>query len=244
MAQSDRKYIYRGSDHEEYGPVSQQGLLRLVQAGKITAYHQIRSTLIPKWDYAKDVSFLAEPIAAQQPVEERVEKPGWRGIWEQMTYRAPDTRMASGLIEAKAEDYVTAAIAVRTVAAITDLIVLTTFYVSVFLMMTAAHKARVNANFLFYAWFVIVYLGTLWYYAAFACFGKHQTPGQRFWGLLVIKTDGRRLLLGRCFLLALTTIVFGLLTPFVMFITPSGRAPQDFICGIRVVKHRVVPHVK
>ncbi len=65
MAASERLYILKTVDGEEYGPVDQDCLIRWAENGRITAYCQIRSTLIARWENASEVPFLRELLLKQ-----------------------------------------------------------------------------------------------------------------------------------------------------------------------------------
>jgi uncharacterized RDD family membrane protein YckC len=90
------------------------------------------------------------------------------------------------------------------------------------------------------------YTAVLTWYGASLLFltwtvGFHaQTPGQRFWGVMVIHGRGEQVFLGRAFAFALGTLLLGFLTVFWVALLPRRRSIGEFISGTRVVRTRVL----
>ncbi len=69
------KYIVKGDDSKEYGPVDEETLRKWTEAGRILPHTQVRNTLIKKWNKASDFDFL-KPSFALQDVRVEEEKGG------------------------------------------------------------------------------------------------------------------------------------------------------------------------
>ena len=239
MATSKREYIVKTLDGEEYGPVDQDCLVRWAENARISAYCQVRNTLLARWEHAKDVVFLRDIIAVQAGPEDD-DSPSFMGkVKTRALLRAVKTKRVSGLQEVKVADYESAPMLLRIVAGITDTVVLFLFTTAVYFMFSYFYVNGLDANLAFYFGLIIVYVGIVMYFAWFVCFHT-RTPGQNMWGLLVVRDREEELLLGRTFLYAIGVLCLGLLTPFTMYVMPSGRALQDIISGTRVVKKRVI----
>lgn len=239
MPGSGRKHILKAVDGKEYGPVDQDALVRWAESGRVTAYCQVRSTLLKRWELARDVSFLRDIIAAQEPEEEEPETGVWERLRERATRRAVKSKLTSGLQEPKAADYRLASAVVRILAGLTDAVILVLYMISVYLAMALLYSRGFPADFCFYTGLVIAHVGTLLYFAWSIGFHAH-TLGQKTWGILVIQKEGHDLSLGRAYVFSICMLLCTVLTPFVMFIAPSGCALQDLISGTRVVKARIV----
>jgi len=77
------KYIVRGDDGKEYGPVDEETLRKWTEAGRVLPHTQIRNTLIRKWNKATDFDFLKPSFTLQHTrVEE--EKGGMQKFSERL----------------------------------------------------------------------------------------------------------------------------------------------------------------
>ncbi|MFZ2653515.1 MAG: RDD family protein [Victivallales bacterium] len=77
------KYIVKGDDGKEYGPVDEETLRKWTEAGRVLPHTQIRNTLIKKWNKATDFDFLKPSFSLQHArVEE--EKGGMQKFSEQL----------------------------------------------------------------------------------------------------------------------------------------------------------------
>ena len=240
MASSERKYILRTGDGEEYGPLDQENLTRWAQSGRVTAYCEIRSTLLPRWEYARDVSFLREIIAAQQAADDSGSTASlWDRIKRRMTLRATRGKITSGLQEPKVADYERAGIPVRLLSGISDLIVVGLIALGIYLLFALLVSNGFDPNAAFYTGVVVAYISILMYFT-WSLHVTCQTVGHRIWGLILITSRGEEVPLGRAFLFAVGVLLFGLLTPFAMYILPSHCALQDVFSRTFVVKTKIV----
>ncbi|HBC86157.1 MAG TPA: hypothetical protein DCZ94_04295 [Lentisphaeria bacterium] len=69
------KYIVKGDDEKEYGPVDEETLRKWTEAGRILPHTQVRNTLIRKWNKATDFDFLKPAFALQQTRVEEEKNP-------------------------------------------------------------------------------------------------------------------------------------------------------------------------
>lgn len=235
-----RKYILRTVDGDEHGPVDQETLVRWAEGGRITPYCQIRSTLLARWEKARDASFLRDIIAAQQVTEEDKGPPSFlQRARTRAKLRAAKSKQATGVHEVRVSDYELAPIPLRLVSSLTDCAVVAGIAIVNFLIMSFLFDQGLNPTLLFYLWLIVVYVATVMYFTWSISF-KTKTFGNKCWGLLVISDQGQETLLARAFVLAVCSLLFGLITPISMYIIPSGRALQDVISGTYVVKTRVI----
>jgi uncharacterized RDD family membrane protein YckC len=87
-----------------------------------------------------------------------------------------------------------------------------------------------------YTIFTLAMLGSIFIYYTLMIGLTAQTAGQWFCGLVVIRTHGDPVLLGRAFVFTLSYLLFSWSTLVLTFCLPSKRALQDFVSGVRVVK--------
>ena len=71
------KYIIKGEDGREYGPIDKETLRKWTEAGRVVPQTPIRNVLIMKWNKASDLDFL-HPAFAVQGVREDNEKSNFR----------------------------------------------------------------------------------------------------------------------------------------------------------------------
>lgn len=239
MATSERRYILRSVDGEEFGPIDQDCLMRWAENGRITAYCEIRSTLLPRWEKAKEVSFLRDIIAQQQQVNDEEHTPSVLSkIKSRIGLKATKQTARSGLTKTKVQDYELVGIPQRLASGISDMVMVFIYALCVYFVMAFFIANGLDADIGFYLGFIIFYIGAVMYFAWTVSF-QSQTIGHRVWGLLLV-SDDEDVFLGRGFMFSIGVIFFWFLTPFAMYVTPSGRALQDLISGTYVVKTRVI----
>ncbi|MBP1582606.1 MAG: hypothetical protein J6866_01500, partial [Victivallales bacterium] len=66
---SERLYIVRTAAGDEFGPLDQEALVKYAENGKIAYNDKVRSTLIPQWEQAVNLSFLKDILRDQQEKE-------------------------------------------------------------------------------------------------------------------------------------------------------------------------------
>lgn len=240
MANDERRYLVRTPSGEEYGPVDQDTLVRWAESGRISGSCEVRSTLLARWDSARNTRFLSEILRAREETQAKKE-PGLLGrIKRRATMRAIETRHSSGLNRSRGAEYQTAPLALRLMSGFTDMGVVLILFVLVYLGMALLYAAGIfTGTGAFTVGVALAYILAMMYFAWCLAF-RAQTVGQRVWGLLVVRSGDEVIRLGRGFTFAFGVMLFWFLTPFVVYVLPSGRAFQDLLSGVRVVKTRVV----
>lgn len=240
MASNERLYLLKTVDGEEYGPVDQECLVRWAENGRITAYCQIRSTLIARWEKACDVPFLRDILLRQIEQKDPGDTSFLSRVRTKVTRRATEASDASGLHEVRPEDFESAPVPLRVVAGVFDLLFAGLLAVGMYLLFALLFSMKVlDGNSAFYlglmAYYGAMLLGLAWVLAVVG-----QTPGQRFWGIILIKRTGDQFYLGRAYIYGVLTLALGLLTPVIMFVAPSRRSLQEIVTGTRMVKVKLI----
>ncbi len=65
------KYIIRGEDGREYGPIDEETLRKWTESGRVVPHTPVRNVLIKKWNKASDLDFLSPAFAVQGTREEK-----------------------------------------------------------------------------------------------------------------------------------------------------------------------------
>jgi uncharacterized RDD family membrane protein YckC len=240
MAGTERLYLLKTVDGEEYGPVDQECLVRWAENGRITAYCQIRSTLIARWEKACEIPFLREILLTQIEQKDPGDTSFLSRVRTKVTRRAAEASAASGLHEVRPEDFESAPVPLRVAAGLFDLLLAGLLAVGAYLLFALLFSMNVlDGNSAFYlgvlAYYGTVLLGLAWILAVIG-----QTPGQKFWGIILIKRNGEQFYLGRACIYGVLTLTLGLLTPFIMFVAPSRRSLQEIVTGTRMVKVKLI----
>jgi len=240
MPGSERLFLLKTVDGEEYGPVDQDCLVKWAENGRITALCQIRSTLIARWEKASDVPFLRDILLAQAVAKPAADTGVWGRIRTRATRRASEVVEVSGLHQVRPEDFESASMSLRFLALLFDAFFILLLGVGVYLVFAVLFSTRVlDGNGAFYlgiaAFWVLFLLSAAWVLAVIG-----QTPGQKFWGLILMKRSGEQFYIGRAYLYTLFTLLFGLLTPITAFVSPSHRSLQEVLTGTRMVKVKLI----
>lgn len=240
MATNERLYLLKTVDGDEYGPVDQDCLIRWAENGRVTAYCQIRSTLIARWENACEVPFLRE-ILLQAVAEQAVTKASlWSRVKQRATMRATEAVAVNGLHEVRPDDFEAAPLGLRLAAGVVDGVAIVLWAVALFLIFALLYARRVmDADSAFYLGLLICYgLGLLGF--AWLLSQAGQTPGQRFWGIILIRRTGEQFYLGRAYAYGVLTVLFGVFSPLVMFVAGSHRSLQEILTGTRMVKVKLI----
>jgi hypothetical protein len=240
MAGNERLYLLKTVDGEEYGPVDQECLVRWAENGRITAYCQIRSTLIARWEKACEVPFLRDILLKQIEEKDPGDTSFLSKIRTKVTRRATEAVEISSLHEVRPEDFESAPVPLRVVAGVFDLLLAGLVAVGIYLLFALFFSLQMlDGNSAFYlgvmAYYATMLFGLSWILAVIG-----QTPGQKFWGIILIKRTGEQFYLGRACIYGVLTLGFGLMTPFFMFVAPSRRSLQEIVTGTRMVKVKLI----
>ena len=211
-------YIVRTEDGKEFGPVNQDTLVQWAENGRITTSCKIRNILMKTWTPADQVPFLEDIV--KEVVQIEVEDDD-------------DQMMVYSLRSGGSFKYVYANPLQRFMAWLFDLALVTTFALTCFLMAhTVIDFEIVNSDTAFFLFSIFVLPTIILYYTFFMGF-KAQTFGQWFWGIMIIRSNGKPVFLGRAFIFSLLSWILMPLTPISAL---TKRSIQDQILGVKVIK--------
>lgn len=233
----DRLFIVKDKEGKEFEPADQDALIKWAQQGKIDLDCMVRSTLVPKWDHAIEVPFL-KPILKLQ-LAARVDEQHntfMTKLKARINLRVRDVIATNGLVRTDAASYPTADLWLRIAAALTDLVILTLWATLLYLIFAwlFGNKVLGKEN-VFYCGFMTFWITTILYYVLNISL-RTQTPGQKFWGIFLIRNNGDAFWAGRAFFYTILLIPFGLFTPLFIYGSSSGRSAQEIITKTRMVK--------
>lgn len=227
-------YKIRSGDGTEAGPLTAEELVTRTLAGEITEETPVRPALLPTWKPAREYSFLSGKF--QVPVSAAA-KPLRAGA-EPAPVTPLTNRIGAGIFE-----FTPAPISLRLAAGLTDLLLV---LIPVYVGLLACERLRLPGQDLGSApatSAVVVLAGVMLLYWTAAYGFRGQTPGQWYWGLMIVRKDGREVWLGRAFAAALATLFTGLLMPLFVHASDSRRSCSDFAAGVRVIRTRVVTKI-
>lgn len=234
---TEKLYIAKLESGEEIGPAEQEALIKLAEVGTITATTMIRSKLIPEWNKAGNVDFLKAIIFKQQQaelVQIAQNKSIFKKIAERVTLTAPQLDNAVGLVKVKVENLPKPPPLLRILAGITDLVILIPCLIAIF----CGGKYCLDNGFLTDDNAVYVTLSTMlvFYFAYFTLLISFtsQTFGQRFWGVFLIRANGKPFWMGRVFFFTLFLLPFGLFAP--IFLAIGVKTYPELLTGTRLAK--------
>ncbi|NOY79403.1 MAG: RDD family protein [Kiritimatiellaeota bacterium] len=236
---SEHQFILRTADGAEHGPVDQRTLETWAKSGRITRECEVRNALIHRWSPATDVAFLKPIIEAREAAEDT--GPSKLDIIKQKLTKSgvADMRLP-GLAAGQRVMFTPGTVPLRILAGLIDLAIVLAYGAVIYGLAGAVVRSELfSPAEAFEIGFGVFYAGVLLFFAW--TIGFHaQTPGQRFWGLMVVRKEGEQVFLGRAFVLALGTCLLGWTSPFVVFVLPPRRGIAELISGTRVVRTRVM----
>lgn len=223
MKSRDNTFIIKDAEGNPSDPISRDKLIQLSSEGKITAKTQVRSTLLKNWTDAGKLDFLKPALQSSSQTKKNLfgkkkrEQDNSTNVFmhgeKRYTPATPIERIESAVID----------------CALLLLYCLTAIKASTFLPEAVRPYCTIG----------LVFTGILLYYTLFTGL-KAQTPGQTFWGVMVVKTDAGPVYLGRAFLLSFFGIFLGILSPLLCRILPGNRGVHEILSGCRVVRTRVL----
>lgn len=234
---TEKLYIAKLESGEEIGPAEAEVLIKLAENGTITNTTMVRSKLIPDWNRAGNVDFLKAIIFKQQQEaleQQALGKSIFSKIRDRIFLVAPQLDDSKGVIKVKAESLPAAMPLQRLLAGLTDILVLA---ICLGLIFFGAKQALANGvltddNAVYITVpamivFVILYFTILisW---------KTQTIGQHFWGIFLIRRNGKPFWMGRVFFFACLLLIFGIFTP--IFLIIGTRTYPEILTGTRLAK--------
>lgn len=220
----EKLYLVQNEAGEEFGPADQATLILWAQEGKITAFCKIRSTLLPKWDQAVELPFL-KPLLQEQ-VEAKMREQHdtfFTRIKKRITLSAEDMVATSSLVRVKLETFSHASLAHRLCAGLIDAGIVLAGTIIIYLLFALLFYLNfVGPEKVFYFGFISFWLWLILYFTFSISLGV-QTIGQRFFGIFLIRVDGRPFWMGRAFFYTLLLIPFGWLTMVAALLKGSTR---------------------
>jgi uncharacterized RDD family membrane protein YckC len=221
------KYMVRTGDGSEYGPVDQEALVQWAKAGRITSEAEVRNALMQKWNPADKLPFLKEIIE------------------NQANAGSGDTSVKSklsNLVNPEAEGskggvfkYTAATIQLRFSAWVTDTLILLLIGAGILIAASSLIQGGANSKVIFTIATLAFVFCILMYYTVLLGFTA-QTVGQMFWGIMVVRSQGEPVLMGRALVFSVFYLIFFWTTLVFAFSLPSKRGLQDLLSGVRVVK--------
>lgn len=229
MASSNMRYMMRSPDGKEYGPVDQETLVKWGENGRVTTTCLIRNTMIDKWHPAKKLDFIAHLVVDDTKKEKKGKK--------DVDYAESQQPRGHSLVNSGLFKYVPAGGIGRLTAWVADLVVLAVL-VGVILAGMAVVAAQVPtlSHEVLFLLTTVVAMGTILFYFTLTMGIQAQTMGQWFAGLMVLRSDGGPVLIGRAFAFTLCHLLLFWSTPLFLLIMPKRRALHDLCCDLRVVR--------
>lgn len=241
MTQTKKMYLAQNEAGEEFGPADQDTLIRWAEEGKINAFCKVRTTLIPKWDKAVDIPFLKPLLIAQ--VEEQLRKKHdsfFARLKKRVTLCAEDVVQTNALVKVKLETFNNASLPHRFMAGLIDTGVIIIGAILIYLFFALLfYLGIVGPENVFYLGFIVFWVWLLMYFTLSISLAV-QTIGQRFWGIFLVRLDGRPFGMGRAFCYTLFLIPFGWLTVPVGMLKRTYRGIPEKISYTRMAKMKLL----
>lgn len=237
----EKLYLVQNELGEEFGPADQETLIHWAQSGKITAFCKVRPTLLPKWDQAVELSFLKPLLQEQVEAKLRQEHDTFFiRLKKRITLSAEDMVATSSLVRVKLETFSHASLLHRLCAGLIDAGVVLAGAIIIYLLFALLFYLNiVGPEKVFYFGFIIFWLWLLLYFTFSISLGV-QTIGQRFFGIFLIRVDGRPFWMGRAFFYTLFLIPFGWLTMLTGLIKGSIRGIPEKVTYTRMAKMKLL----
>jgi hypothetical protein len=302
------KYIIKGEDGREYGPIDNETLRKWTAAGRVVPQTPVRNVLIMKWNKASDLDFLHSAFAVQG-VREDKERSNFRKFSDHFSSifgggeqkKAGDTPWATAFKNRYIPDPAT--VSLRIAAFSFDFMLIAVF--SIFLLMhfhasfkhpeiprqqesassetsppapvipdsakpfsgsvpspvspnavvnakaqetvqaakektfpTPESEAEVNSAFN-RAFYILVTCVLLYYGISLGLFA--QTFGMWFWGMIIAKADLGEVLFFRAYFFTVLMLLFGVLSPFIVYFNPYRRSLHEMLSGTMVIRTAARP---
>ena len=233
---TEKAFLVKLESGEELGPMDTDALVKMAENGTITADAQIRSTLIPLWQKAREMDCLKK-IYRKQLLEmaEAKSQDKWAQMSAQINLRGDYDPLALQISQ-EGITYSPAGFIIRFLAGIFDLgIAAVICLAALFIGWGLLCVSVLPESIAFTVTILLAWSGI----AAYYCYMLNtygQTLGQRFWGLVVITPDLRPVYPGRAFPFLVLTAVFGLISPVTWLLTGCRGSLQEVITGTKVRK--------
>lgn len=231
----EKAYLVKSENGEQIGPFDEEALQRLAQEGSIPENAMIRSTMLNIWAKAKDTDCLKKIFRARMlaRAEEFANDPKAQ-LRARLEMRGDYDPLANALNQ-EGITYQKAGFISRFLAGIFDLGILA-FGAIVLLLVFWILGGKTGVLSPVAA--LHLYIGVVWCLAAayymYYLDVKGQTPGQRFWGLVVITPDHGSVYPIKGFLFFLLTLFFGILSPITWLIFGGQGTLQEYVPRVQV----------
>ena len=235
MPSSNMKYIVRSPDGKEYGPVDQDALIQWAQAGRITEHYEIRNALMNKGNPAHKVPFLKDIIEKQKSIRDRHRPMSTRFSQLIDPEDEREYQQLTSLNQPGRFQFAPGPTDLRFLAWLIDTVIIILVGSSLFATALYLIQGSTNEYYAFVS-FTLLFLAFILMYYTISLGITAQTVGHWFAGLMVVRTKGGPVLMGRAFIFSVFYILFFWTTLLFTYCLPSKRAIQDKLSGIRVVK--------
>lgn len=233
----ERLYIIADRNGAEQGPFDQETLCRMAESGRIDLTFQVRSTLLTQWDAVANVSFLKpyfqkqlEAIAAAQ------ERGLWKWLRRRATLRLEEKRLKAGTLgQTRSETAERADLLLRTVTVLTDLLIVALLLVAVLLGCSMLLRLNMLSAASFSRFYIVGAWAIIMIYHVILPVNRRQTLGEQFWGVCLVRSNGREVYYLRRLVYLFLTLCFGLFTPFHMRLSLLKRSWQELLTGSKMM---------
>ena len=227
------QYVVRDRDGNEYGPVEQDVLLQWAEDGRVNPGSQIRNTVMHTWTDAVKVPFLADAFRERAGVDAVAATKS----------NDEDRKMVYSLLETGKFRFTPAGPVRRFMAWLFDVVLLAVvgavLFLGVHLILGGTpEEMQARAVNVLVPGSVLVFATAYVLYYVFCLGFRAQTVGQWFWGVLIVRTQGEPVFLGRSFVYVVLDFLL-LPATILCCILPERRAPQELLTGTRVVRIKV-----
>ena len=228
------KYFVQTVDGKEYGPVDQEVLIQWAKAGRVTKDCEIRNELMRKGTSASLVPFLKPIISKQKSVVDQ-NRPATARIKQLFVSEEDNTRHQAHNLTKSGNMASGGSTDLRLGAWLTDTFLLGVLGAGLLWITSLFIRQNGNENLVFLI-FTLVYLSSILMYYTISMGLTAQTVGHWIVGLMVVRTTGGPVLMGRAFSFSVFYLLFFWSTVLFTYCFPSKRALQDRFSGTRIVK--------
>lgn len=230
----EKAYIVKLENGEQMGPLDEEALKRLAQAGSIPENAEIRSTMLAIWEKAKNTDCLKKIYRAQmlKRAEAYANDPKAQ-LMARLEMRGDYDPLATALSQ-EGITYQDAGFLSRFVAGLMDLAILAAAaLLLLFLAWSLMRGGHLSPNGALCLFALLTWTVAATYYMAFLCL-RGQTIGQRFWGLVVVTQDLRRVYPIKGLLFFFLLVALGPLSPLTWLLTGCRCTLQELVPALRV----------
>ena len=235
MVSSSMKYMVRSTDGKEYGPVDQETLVQWAKAGRVTEHYEIRNALMKKGNPAYKVPFLQDIIKTQKSIRDRNRPVSTRISNLINPEDGSEFKNTTSLNQPGRFQFSPGPTDLRFLAWLIDTSIV--ICIGIFMFVATSFLIQNNNNeYQAFTLFTLMFISFLLLYYTISMGMVAQTVGQWFSGLMVVRTKGGPVLMGRAFIFSIFYLVFFWTTLLFTYCLPSKQAIQDKLSGTRIIK--------